>query len=569
LKKLLLPLAMLVLVLFSACSGDTLPTQGNADTPVETVEEARNLLQSWLNNHPFTYPVIINDSMTIEDETGFTFVLYQDSELARIRVAKATGRLLWRNSDADSFISIDGWYTRLGYSLPQYNLAIVENVATDDDSAQETGTQDIVQNNDDTVPQHANATETEAPQTAEPSEPALQADITELRRLFVSYFNHGRNADRNSLRQTNPEELYNAVISLMITNQSRDEITVNQELDRETIRYIGRVCDTFLGIFDTGAESDRIRDLRGYVTRITSYNEERDALIRAYRTDDGNLLTDNDRNIYTRRFYIRNPIEITSNSAVERFLIDMGMLGGSTPPSFGATMDYEIIFGSYFPGSQICVVRPVNVHRFPRAGIYTLNVIQSGEIEVVDLQGFRSFVPLFVEVSDEFHEQFFADLSRFHAIEGDIFSAEQSIRNFILGISVETPAQEQGHQTSQAAANWLNLGAVSIPPTWSYDNWAHLEILPDFALGTMLQIDVRRESNDEIAWMDANAWEAFQFAFDDGNTGWEYQFNGSTVWVNGNWSLTLFHNDDPTIHSLISDNWETVNSVVRSLRRNP
>jgi hypothetical protein len=108
----------------------------NTGTPVSTEQEAREQLQSWLDNHTFSSPVTINDDMTSEDETGFTFVLYQSDELARIRVTKANGALLWRNQEG-AYNSIDSWYARFGdISAQAQQEDISAQVQQEDISAQ-------------------------------------------------------------------------------------------------------------------------------------------------------------------------------------------------------------------------------------------------------------------------------------------------------------------------------------------------------------------------------------------------------------------------------------------------
>ena len=109
-KRLLLLLMLALIIVLSGCSEDTQPRPTDTGTPVATVAEARELLQSWLDKHSFSSPVTINDDLTTEDDTSFTFVLYQTEELTRIRAVKANGRLLWHNPQENSFISIDGWY---------------------------------------------------------------------------------------------------------------------------------------------------------------------------------------------------------------------------------------------------------------------------------------------------------------------------------------------------------------------------------------------------------------------------------------------------------------------------
>jgi|GEM_PF-2857182 len=381
---------------------------------------------------------------------------------------------------------------------------------------------------------------------------------TELKNLFVSYLNNGRDFERIQLQQSAPEELYDVVISLMIANQSRDEITANTELDSVTISYLIRVCNTFLEIFDTGEKSDRIREVVGYLEIISAYNEELDALIQKYRTDDGNLLTDDSRNIQLRSFYVQNAMGTTSDSAIERFLIDIGVFGNNTPSMFGATLDYMWSFGVQLPGTQRGVVQPIDAHRFPRAGVYTLNVMYGGQMEVVDMQGFRSFVPLYIEVSDEFVGDFTSDRLRFSAIGRYILSAERSVKNLLLGTPSQTPP-------TQILDGWINLGAISIPPNWNYDDWSGLEIWGE-AIGGTIQMNLHWKSNDDIASLSADVLDMFTFVFNDGNSGLELHFNDSTDWVNGNWVLTFWHGgyDD-----LIRNNMEIIDKIARSLTFNP
>jgi hypothetical protein len=122
-KALALTLAFVLLAGLTGCWDDAPASNSgsspsSANSPVQTQAEARSLLQSWLDANPFAQPVTINDSLTTENDTGFTFLLYQaDEELATIRVIKATGALLRRHPEEDHAVSIDAWYKNLSADM--------------------------------------------------------------------------------------------------------------------------------------------------------------------------------------------------------------------------------------------------------------------------------------------------------------------------------------------------------------------------------------------------------------------------------------------------------------------
>ena len=117
-QPLALILVIVLITMLTACGGDVLPIQEDPGTPVENENEARELLQSWLDNHQFDSPVIINDEMTSEDDSAFIFFLYQTDELAKIRVIKANGKLLRYNPTSNAYNFIDDWYAHFDdYSM--------------------------------------------------------------------------------------------------------------------------------------------------------------------------------------------------------------------------------------------------------------------------------------------------------------------------------------------------------------------------------------------------------------------------------------------------------------------
>jgi hypothetical protein len=113
--------------------------------------------------------------------------------------------------------------------------------------------------------------------------------------------------------------------------------------------------------------------------------------------------------------------------------------------------------------------------------------------------------------------------------------------------------------------DWINLGVISIPPTWSYDDWNIFEIMGEGVGGT-IQMNIYWKSDEDIELLDVSALDGFQWIFNDGNSGWELQFNDSIVWVNGNRALFLWHFGD---YDLIGNNWETIDRIARTLTRNP
>jgi uncharacterized protein YceK len=110
-KKICLAVAMILALILSGCASElsSISSAKLLDNPL-TEAEARANLQAWLANHPFTIPVTIGTDLTDEDETGFVFTLYQDTELARIRIVKNTGVMLRYNPDANAYNAIDDWY---------------------------------------------------------------------------------------------------------------------------------------------------------------------------------------------------------------------------------------------------------------------------------------------------------------------------------------------------------------------------------------------------------------------------------------------------------------------------
>jgi len=115
----LLTLALLmasILIMSTACSDKSVPSSigsDSANAKIQTEANARELVQSWLDDHPFDETVTIRDSLTNEDDNGFNFTLYGDEEFARVRVVKSSGMLLRYNPSTDQYTAINDWYATL------------------------------------------------------------------------------------------------------------------------------------------------------------------------------------------------------------------------------------------------------------------------------------------------------------------------------------------------------------------------------------------------------------------------------------------------------------------------
>jgi len=205
---------------------------------------------------------------------------------------------------------------------------------------------------------------------------------------------------------------------------------------------------------------------------------------------------------------------------------------GEALNAFFDNMEWELSDGS---------VTEYDVHFFGDM-IYNGELVRV-EIVFVPSMGSRiedgEFVASLIQIGDTMSETSLT--SRGHNFIEQIFGSQSVSRPNIID-----------------TAEWVDLDIISIPPTWSYDTWRGIEIFGEGMAGTV-HMHLHWETDEDIEYLWDNATDSFSFGFNDGNVGWQLQFNGETVWISGNRVLYWWHGADGY------DNWEIVYEVARTL----
>jgi hypothetical protein len=139
------------------------------------------------------------------------------------------------------------------------------------------------------------------------------------------------------------------------------------------------------------------------------------------------------------------------------------------------------------------------------------------------------------------------------------------------GLEAQTPTSPstQANTIPAVPTDWISVhgGSLRIPSNWTYEDiglrGAFIVYHPDATLD--MQVEYLREGDFEEIINEVPGYLHDDFIFDDGSVGYMLQGDNVLIWFNmssDRWISLYFGGNWP----LIEDNWETIATVVSSLR---